>query len=454
MLKHFFVIFVCTFFLQACTPDPSLAERTDGTLLDAEHFVEVRDGQFYVGSKHFTFVGANMWYGAYLGSPESDIGDRQRLLKELDLLSAKGITNLRILGASEVSPHQNAIRPAINNQGTMEREDIFIGLDFLLSEMQKRNMRAVIYLNNFWEWSGGMATYLYWVNGGEIVDMADKTKPWPAYPIFTADFYQNEAANALYYRYIEMLLARTNSITGVAYIDDPTIMSWQLANEPRPGHKSESAPDLEAYYAWIEATASLIKSLAPKQLVSLGGEGVMGCVESAECVFGAHKNTNIDYFTFHLWLKNWGWFDINRPNETFDDALGKAKDYIDTHKTFAEQLGMPAVLEEFGLERDFGEFSPGTSTVYRNRYLTFVYEQVELSIKSGESLVGTNIWAWGGFGEAHHPDALWRNGDSSFTGDPPQEPQGLNSVFASDTDTLEIMNSHATALNGGCSSEC
>ena len=28
---------------------------------------------------------------------------------------------------------------------------------------------------------------------------------------------------------------RTNTITGIPYRDDPTIMAWQLANEPRPG---------------------------------------------------------------------------------------------------------------------------------------------------------------------------------------------------------------------------
>ena len=36
------------------------------------------------------------------------------------------------------------------------------GLDFLLAEMGKRGMRAVMVLNNFWQWSGGMAQYVSW----------------------------------------------------------------------------------------------------------------------------------------------------------------------------------------------------------------------------------------------------------------------------------------------------
>jgi mannan endo-1,4-beta-mannosidase len=37
---------------------------------------------------------------------------------------------------------------------------------------------------------------------------------------------------------------------------------------------------------------------------------------------------------------------------------------------------------------------------------------------------------------------MWRPGDP-FVGDPPQEPQGLNSIFVSDTSTMMIVRSHA-----------
>lgn len=32
--------------------------------------------------------------------------------------------------------------------------------------------------------------------------------------------------------YVKAILTRRNSITGVLYKDDPTIMAWDLANEP------------------------------------------------------------------------------------------------------------------------------------------------------------------------------------------------------------------------------
>ena len=57
-------------------------------------------------------------------------------------------------------------------------------------------------------------------------------------------------------------------------------------------------------------------------------------------------------------------------------------------------------------------------------------------------MAGTNIWTWGGEGHAVHPDNVWRAGDP-FLGDPPQEPQGYNSIFLGDRSTLSIIRSHA-----------
>ncbi len=430
--------------LVGCTLIFSCADRAEKKRL--KQFVSVNGTQFYLRGKPYQFVGTNMWFAAYLGSENPVYGDRDRLVRELDLLKSLGVTNLRILGSSERSPLRDSMRPAIQYKGDVEAEDILVGLDFALAEMAKRDMKAVIFLNNFWEWSGGMATYLSWVNGGEIVDMADPEKPWPAFALFSAQFYENEEANKLYRKYMQTLLERTNSITGKAYVEDPTIMAWQLANEPRPGDGRQSDGNLPGYYAWIKDTTAFIKSFAPDQLVSIGSEGTMGCLELNECVINAHAGTGIDYFTFHMWLKNWGWFDVQNPQETYVAAITKANAYIDRHVTIAQQLNMPAVLEEFGLERDKGLFSPDSPVQYRDQYYQFVFSKVEASVNKGGPLVGTNFWAWGGYGKAMHDDFVWREGDKTFVGDPPQEPQGLNSVFATDKSTLDILSEHAEKI--------
>lgn len=406
-------------------------------------FVRVNGTEFSLDGEPYRYVGTNVWFAAYLGAPG---GDRERLRRELDLLKTLGVTNLRILGASERSPLKNSLSPAISYRGTVEREDLLIGLDYALSEMAKRDMKAVIYLNNFWEWSGGMQTYLSWVNDGEFINLGDPEHPWPAFALSTAKFYSNEKAVALFNRYLETVVSRRNTITGQLYQHDPTIMSWQLANEPRPGDGVVSRPNLPHYFAWVDDTARRIKSLAPYQLVSVGSEGTKGCIEFDECFLRAHTRNDIDYATFHLWIKNWGWFDATRPGETYARAQSRAADYIDHHLAMARSLGMPVVLEEFGVERDGGSPSPDVSVDYRDRFYRFVFDRVEDSVLHGGPLVGTNFWTWGGHGRAVHADSLWRVGDESFVGDPPQEAQGLNSVFSTDHTTLAVLCEHAARL--------
>ena len=48
----------------------------------------------------------------------------------------------------------------------------------------------------------------------------------------------------MYHDFIETVMMRENTITGVLYKDDPTIMAWQLANEPRTNNCGD-------YKKWI-----------------------------------------------------------------------------------------------------------------------------------------------------------------------------------------------------------
>lgn len=58
----------------------------------------------------------------------------------------------------------------------------------------------------------------------------------------------------------------------LSYRDDPTIMAWELCNEPRcEGDFSGSA-----LQAWTEQSAEFLKSLDPHHLVTLGSEGFFG----------------------------------------------------------------------------------------------------------------------------------------------------------------------------------
>jgi mannan endo-1,4-beta-mannosidase len=436
MLTRRDLILAGTALLAACTTPLGIAP--------ARAFVRREGTGFRVGSQPYRFVGTNMWYAAYLGA-DADFGNRDRLRRELDALTGLGIDNIRILGSSELSPLKNSITPGFRTANADYNRSLLEGLDYTLAEMGRRNMRAVIYLTNFWEWSGGMMTYLYYTNGGRYLNMNDPAHPWPAFADFNAEFYRSGQAMALYHDYVRSLVSRTNSITGMRYADDPTVMSWQLANEPRPaGSEAVGRPNLPNYFAWIANTARLIKSLDPNHMVSLGHEGLKGCLEDAACVVDAHDP--VDYLTAHIWPLNWGWVDSKDLPGTYQAGEAKVREYIAQHIAIANQIGKPLVIEEFGYPRDQGLYDPGTATSFKDRYYRLVYDAVEASVRSGGPLVGSNFWAWGGEGRASSPDHKFQVGDTSYLGDPPHEPQGWYSVFAGDESTKAVIRNHAAAL--------
>ncbi len=418
----------------------SLAGAQAAGLKTSNLFVQVDGQSFALGGKPYRFAGTNLWYGAYLGAWQPE-----RLKHELDTLAGLGLKNLRVLGSGEKSPLKNSLAVTFRDRKPPYNQVLLRGLDVLLAEMGKRGMKAVIYLNNFWEWSGGMVTYQYWVNGGHYINLGDPAHPWPEFADFSAQFYAMPAAVALYWDYVAAMIGRTNSITGRAYRDDPAIMSWQLANEPRPGGSLAKA-QFEAFYAWIGKTADFIKARDPHHLVSTGNEGHKGCLESEDCVLKANKPKSVDYLTFHLWPLNWSWVDEKNFAGTYESCQAKSRDYIAAHLKMAAQLNKPAVLEEFGLGRDGGLYAPSTPTTYRDRFYAMVFGMVEESAHGRGPFAGTNFWAWGGAGRAQHGDFMMAAGDKSYVGDPPQEPQGRNSVFDSDSSTLAVIRAHAAAL--------
>ncbi len=411
-------------------------------------FVAVDKGRLSLDGKPYRFAGANLWYGAWLGAPAA-FGDVQRLRRELDRLKSLGVTNLRVLGAGERSPAKAAVSPTFQEEPGVYRQDLLKGLDVLLAEMAKRDMKAVVYVNNFWDWSGGMPAYLNWVGNGPWFQQGDPNHPWPEYPDYSARFYGDAKANALFLRYLRGLVGRVNTVTGKPYRDDPTIMAWQLANEPRPGGTAAFGDrNMAVFQQWIRDTSKLIKTLDPRHLVCTGSEGLKGCLESEACVLDAHRPDTIDYVTAHVWPNNWGWIDPKNQPATYAAGEARCRDYVARHIAIARQLGKPLVIEEFGLIREARAFAPGSPTADKDRFYRTIYGLALEDMKAGGPTAGTNFWAWNGEGRAQHPDAWFASGDKSFVGDPPQEEQGLYGVFDTDASTLAVIAEHAAAVRG------
>jgi mannan endo-1,4-beta-mannosidase len=403
----------------------------------AADFVKVKGTHFEREGRAYYVAGANLWYGAYLGAAGKP-GDRARLAKELDALKALGINNVRVLAVSEQTVMPSAVKPATTAAPGRYDEALLQGLDFLMAELAKRDMTAVLYLNNFWQWSGGMTQYLNWFEGTPAID-PNVTRDYEGFIAATARFYRSAKAQEEYRRVIRAIVQRRNTVTGKRYVEDAAIMSWQLANEPRPGNSKAGAEEKTRYVQWIADTAGYIHSLDPNHLVSSGSEGVAGSARDEELYERAHRAASVDYLTYHLWPKNWGW------TTSWDNALAKSRDYLNSHIDAAARLGKPIVLEEFGWDRDAGAFDIRATTRGRDRFYREVLEIVATRAAKGDPIAGFNFWAWGGAGRAANADFWWKEGND-FLGDPPQEEQGLYSVFDSDASTLALIREYAGRL--------
>lgn len=421
MKKQFLLLTVLLFLLGACAPKP------------AEHsFIKVNaDGQFVRDGKPYYFVGTNFWYGAILGS-EGEGGNRERLHKELDFLKSIGINNLRVLvGADGENGIKTRVEPSLQVAPGVYNDTILAGLDYFMNELRERDMTAVLYLNNSWEWSGGYSVYLQWSGHGDAVVPA--VDGWPAYMEYVKQFPQSDSAKALFANHVNYIVSRTNRYNQIKYVDDPTIMSWQIGNEPR----AFSDENKEPFARWMADVAAQIKSLDPNHMVSSGSEGSWGCEMDMNLFEKIHADPNINYLNIHIWPYNWSWVKADSLKELLPRAKENTKKYIDDHMVIARKYSKPIVLEEFGFPRDGFSFSKEAPTTARDEYYRYVFDLIRQDRESGGLFAGCNFWAWGGFAGQNPDHVFWEKGDD-YTGDPAQEQQGLNSVFATDS-TIEII---------------
>ena len=190
-------------------------------------FIRVENGRFVGGSANSGyFVGANFWYGALLAT-EGPGRDRDRLCRELDRLKASGIGNLRVLVGSEGNTGViSKVEPILQTAPGVYDDRALDGLDFLMSELGKRDMQAVLYLTNAWEWSGGYSQYLEWSGRGTypVPGLAG----WDTFMAYVRQFHEAEATDSckiLLEKHIRHIVTRTNRYTGRPYREDPAIFS-------------------------------------------------------------------------------------------------------------------------------------------------------------------------------------------------------------------------------------
>jgi|GEM_PF-1239270 len=293
-------------------------------------FVGRSGTQFILGSSPFYFNGSNQYYLMY--KPEPMAEDFFNRAKALDMKVVR-----TWMFCNDNSTHDGVCINMKSNgdfilsKNEADRTDAekaiikrsFELFDNYVALAEARGIRLVLALGDHWNYFGNINAYGGYGTAGR--------------PQFKA--------------FITNLLNHVNTKTGIAYKNDPTIMMWELANEPR------ITPDLATFKDWVKDIAAHVKSLAPNQLVSIGMESSMGFAsdDTYANLVDVNKDANVDAISAHLYPTWW----------SMSDA--QAISNIQKLAALAREVGKPAYIGEFSWPTN-EQRTTGSQTVKLSSY--------------------------------------------------------------------------------------
>ena len=307
------------------------------TAAPSSDFVKQAGPELRLHGRVFRFAGSNNYYLLYKSQFMVD--------EVLNAAAAQGFRVMRVWGAIDIGNQDgsNSIRGKADGVYTQywdgsapaynDGEDGLKHLDYVVYKAGQLGIKLVIPFVNNWNDFGGMDQYVRW-RGGQYHD----------------EFYTDPLIRTWYKNWIAHLLERTNTYNGLQYKNDPTIMTWELANEPRclsaGAYPRSPNCTTQTLIAWADEMSTYIKSIDNKHLVSVGDEGFYcvpnptdwteNCGEGVDTLAFAAL-ANIDVMSFHLYPDLW----------SKDVAWGVQ--WIQRHFQDARALDKPAMLGEFGL---------------------------------------------------------------------------------------------------------
>ncbi len=334
------LLFLQANYAAAQSPANTVANGND---MDAHghHFVQRSGHVLYHRGAPFRVAGANNYYPMYVSQTMVD-----------DLLTTAAANSFNVFrfwgfldignqdGSNSVDGPHNGVyfhywsgtEPAFNDGATGLEH-----LDYVIYRAGQLGLKVIIPFVNNWTAFGGMDQYVRW-RGGQFHD----------------DFYTDPTIRQWYKDWVAHVLNHVNTYTGLAYKDDATIMSFDLANEPRcggsgvssGGYPTSNTCTTETLTNWADDVSTFIKTIDKRHLLSAGDEGfycrdpkssdfTINCSQGVDTIALASL-PNMDALSFHLYPDSWG----KTP------AWGTQ--WIAEHIEDSHRLGERAVLGEFG----------------------------------------------------------------------------------------------------------
>ncbi len=210
-------------------------------------FITLRGDQLMEGDKPFRFISWNL---PNLQMIEDNMPFAEtnawRLPDEFEVRD--GLMTVRQMGGTVVRTYSLAVVRTNDDPGMPAHvlgpgkfnEEAFRELDLVLKVANEQGIRLIIPLVNNWKWQGGR---------GEYAGFRGKSKD---------DFWTDPQLIADFKETIRYVLTRTNTLTGVRYCDDKSVLCWETGNE------------LFSPVPWTRQIAAYIKSLDTNHLVMDG----------------------------------------------------------------------------------------------------------------------------------------------------------------------------------------
>ncbi|CAK7328805.1 unnamed protein product [Dovyalis caffra] len=337
--------------------------------LPTSGFIQTRNTQFVLNSSPFLFNGFNSYWMINVAAQPSQ---RYKISNVFRQAAAGGLTVCRTWAFSDGGDQALQISPGVYS------EPVFQGLDFVISEARKYGIRLILTLSNNYHDFGGRPQYVNWAKAAGVPVNNDD------------DFYTNAVVKGYYKNHVKRVLTRINTITRVAYKDEPTIMAWELMNEPR----CQVDYSGKTVNGWVQEMAPYVKSIDNKHLLSVGMEGFYGDsipdrkqynpgYQVGTDFISNHLVREIDFATIHAYPDIW----VSGQND--DAQMGFMQRWMSIHWTDSKTiLKKPLVFAEFGKSKK----DPGYSTSVRDSFLDTVYTSIYNFARNGGTLGGGLVW--------------------------------------------------------------
>lgn len=343
--------------------------------------------------------GMQMWYAPLIGSNEKKAENKKRFTTELDTLKALGVNTINVLaGAKFVPTPTDSLHLTAGHLTLMcNDEHLFKGLDFVLNELHKRQMKAIVSISQQW------------------TDASD---------------------TAAISSFIKKMSERKNCYSKVLYQSDTTIVAWQICDAPY----TQTKDSLQLYVDWCAKQAKLLKDSGLKQPIAIVYAPLDVTSNSDEQMF---QNV-MSYNCFDLVLVAFNPYRMRwvMPGDLYN-ALGKiylkASDKIQTYMRIAQGLDKPFALCDCAYPRTAMFTRPNTNTDSRDAYFSYLLNLFADATQGDYAqFKGIVFNGWGG--NVMQTKDMWQN-PYDFTAEYPNETKGRYSIFSKDTSTLNVLRS-------------